>query len=133
MNSSITQGGKPREFENDYNYLLLDFAVERCIDIVIDEICDSFTKSFVNIGILNSAAFIQFKRNLNILCQLVIYFEIEIVNISAPFAGAGIYMEGSSSAYIGYAEKINNKIQQSLNFEDDLQERGLVEYSECRT
>lgn len=27
----------PAEFENDYNYLLLDFAVEGCIDRVIDE------------------------------------------------------------------------------------------------
>lgn len=27
----------PTEFENDYNYLLLDFAVEGCIDRVIDE------------------------------------------------------------------------------------------------
>ncbi len=27
----------PAEFENDYNYLLLDFAIEGCIGIVIDE------------------------------------------------------------------------------------------------
>lgn len=27
----------PTEFENDYHYLLLEFAVEDCIDIVIDE------------------------------------------------------------------------------------------------
>ena len=38
-------------------------------------------------------------------------------------------MDVSASWYIDYAEKINNKIQQSLNFEDDLRERGLAEYS----
>ena len=35
-----------------------------------------------------------------------------------------------SSVYTDYVEKINKKIQQSLHFEDDLRERGLIEYSD---
>ena len=37
-----------------------------------------------------------------------------------------------SANYVGYDDKINKKIQQSLRFEDDLRERGLVEYSDNR-
>ena len=126
MDSCVDRWLEQHENESEIRVPLSDFINNKYLaEILADYASESFSKHPQIAGCSIGNIFIEAKRH--DLTETKLYCPLKFMY--APDDNSDL-MEVDSANYVGYDKMINKRIQQSLRFEDDLRERGLVEYSD---